>query len=115
MSVAVPSRVVGSATIAENETSAVVTWSYRKAGKSVRTTVPPKMRIGRIASSTPFLMVKLPTLAFGMKIGTDMQRSFDEPVVLDSDQEVTCSCRMRDDCGKGDSFQCEIEAELVQD
>ncbi len=111
--VAVKNPVVGSATIGAEAKTATMSFVYEREGKQLETTIPPKMRIVRITSSVPKLAVKLPTDIFAIKIGPDMQRIFDEPVLLDSDQAVVCSCRMRDDCGKGGVFRCGVEGELV--
>ncbi len=106
-------QVVGAATIRGDSKAAVVSWSYKKDGATVRTTRPPKMWITRVSSSVPRLAVKLPTDVFAIKIGQDLHRIFDEPVLLDSDQEVDCSCRMRPECGQGPEFRCGIEGYLA--
>ena len=111
---AAPVPVVGSATIEGEAKTAILTFEYSVDGVQRRSTDPPRMRVVRITSSVPKLAVKLPDEVFAIKIGPDMQRIFEEPVLVDSEQEVVCSCRMREDCGKGGTFRCGLEGELVE-
>ncbi len=107
-----PIAVFGSATIPEGAREALVTWTYEVDGKRTESVVsPPRMRVTRMSSNVKRMMVRLPTEIFAIKIGDeDMLREFQEPILVDTDQPTVCTCAMRDDCGKGSQFRCEVEA-----
>ncbi len=105
-------RVVGSAAIDGGARVATVVWKYEENGRPVETTVPPRMRVVRMTSDVRRIMVKLPSELFAIRIGDDLLREFEEPLLVHSDQVVTCSCQMREDCVAGETFRCEIEAYL---
>jgi hypothetical protein len=110
---AAPSPVVGVATIEGSAVTAVMRWTYEKDGVQVETTSPPKMVVTRLSANVPLMMVKLPNELFGVRIGQDLQRILESPLLVDTKGEATCSCRMRDDCGSGKTFRCEVEAWLL--
>lgn len=105
--------VVGVGVIEGAAVTAVMRWTYDKDGVPVETTSLPRMEVTRLSANVPLMMVKLPNELFGIRIGQDLQRILEEPLVVDAKGEATCSCRMRDDCGSGKAFRCEVEAWLI--
>lgn len=108
-------RVFGSATFDGGERMATVTWHYARDGEKIESTVPPRMYVVAIAANLPRVMVKLPSELFGLRVGDPPLLRFDEPILVHTDQSVTCTCAMRDDCVAGVAFRCEIEATLADD
>jgi hypothetical protein len=109
-----PVRVRGVASIDGAARIATVTWTYEHDGKRVEALAPPRMRVTRMTSDVRRIMVKVPSELFAIRIGDDLVRVFDPPLVVDTDQHVTCSCRMREDCVAGKTFRCEIEGTLEE-
>ncbi len=102
--------LLGVAEIDGEQRVQVVTWTYEKNGKVVESKVLPRQaRWTRISTSVSGLMVHVPTEPIGIRIGHDLQRIFDEPILVDTDQLIRCSCNMREDCATGKKFHCEIE------
>jgi len=106
--------VRGAATFDGAAKIATVTWTYEHDGKRVEGSVPPKMRVTRMVSNVPRIMVKVPEELFAIRIGDELERVFDPPLVVDTDQPITCSCRMREDCVEGNTFRCDVEAILEE-
>ena len=107
-------RVVGTATFDGAAKQATVTWKYLEGGARFETTVPPRMHVHAISANVPRIMVKLPTELFALRVGDDLVRVIDPPLSLDTDQSVTCSCQMREDCIAGTTFRCTIEGVLAK-
>ncbi len=107
-------RVTGTATIRGKAQTATIRWSYVKGGKTVESAAAPKMTVTRLSSNVPLMMIKLPSELFAIRIGEELNRTFDQPILLDNKGEATCSCRMRKDCGSADTaeFRCRVEGWL---
>lgn len=105
--------VIGAATFDGGERGATVVWGFWKDGVYIESTIPPRMSISAISASAPRIMVKLPAELFGLRVGDELVRRFDPPLSMHTDQPVTCSCQLREDCVAGVQFRCEIGGRLA--